>query len=755
MKKAFKRISLIALSALMVGTATASFASCGTDDSISVFIFAGTEDQETNTDLVNNWAANYAQKLIDAGLQEEGFTITVKPTFQSNTDKYFSTLANNLAAGTAPDVFYVSPKYVKAYSTVGYVLDLTDYIDFDSYAINDVFEDAVSFYSYDGATVGAAVKYDSTQKKFLKEDGTVSGIYGLPKDYSSFGLCYNANYFNDTNKSKYTSTKPIDADVAAGVIKSADGSNNIVNIGVPTTYFPYNFYQYANYKEALEKGDPVAEASNSVGGYTVTIPGFPGETYDKKELGIEYDEDAPYDDSIGYITYTYAEYGAITWAITYYWTQVVGTNVAGAQANVYGNDQYETATYYLLPWLDANDANYINAVESAEGKAAYSSCTAGTYAATDGRTISYGFDSDGFIETYGAFAAYGSDWNGNSFYVGDGNNAGGYDKFKEGNVLFYGKGTWDTAGFNECDPDILSVAYMPNVVSEKYSLYSKVKDAYYNAAYYMDGQVSSTALTPKTSYTQEEIIANQEARQTVWSARMDSVGYGVNGDLAKDKTGWKAAACADLVANLTIDRSTQVELTLAGAQLPNFADQCVEYLYRTGDFANIITPDDADYHEYFEIAKGLVNETSKNITVKQFMDNNYPGKHYNTAYASWTCKKISGYTRAFQALDVCTFDYNSRNISIRMSAGTNAVTDSCMYTFTSAWLTDFGSYRENCLIAYTQKAANTYKSYLNNTTDGTTKCTPAALCKFYASVGQTSLDSARAQEDSILKNAKK
>lgn len=754
MKKAFKRISLVALSALMVGTATVSLASCGEDETISVFIFAGVEDQETNTDLINNWAENYAQKLIREGIKEEGFTIKTSATFQSDTTKYFSTLANNLAAGTAPDVFYVSPKYVKAYATVGYVLDLTDYIDFDSYAVNDVFSDAVSFYSYDGTTVGAAVTYDETQKKFLKEDGTVSAIYGLPKDYSSFGLAYNANYFTEANKKAYTSTKPLDADVQAGVIKSLDGSNNIINIGVPTTYFPYNFYQYSNYTEALSKGDPVAEAAKSVGGYTVTIPGFPGEKYDKDEYGIEYDKDAPYDDSIGYITYTYAEYGAVTWALTYYWSKIIGTNVAGVQSNVYGNDQYETATYYLLPWLDANDANYINSTTSANGTPAYQSCTSGTYTSTDGRTINYGFDSDAFIETYGAFTAYGSDWNGNSYYVGDGNNAGGYDKFKEGNCLFYGKGTWDTAGFNECDPDILTVAYMPNVVSEKYSLYSKVKDAYYKAAYYMDGRLSATAVTPKTSYSQEEIIANQEARQTVWSARMDSVGYGVNGKLANDKTGWKAAACADLVANLTIDRSTQVELTLAGAQLPNYADQCVEYLYKTGDFASIITPDNDNYHEYFEAAKAMVDESSKSMTVADFMKANYPNLTYNSAYANWTCKKVSGYTRAYQALNVITFDYDSRNISIRMSAGTNAVTDSCMYTFTSAWLTDFGSYREKCLIAYTQKTANSYSDYLKDTTDGETHCTPAALCKWYASVGQTSLNQAIAQEEVIINSAR-
>ncbi len=759
MKKVFKRVSLLALSALMLGTAGVSFASCGGEDEvIDVFVFAGTEDQETNTVLVENWAKKYAAKLVAEGKKEEGFEIKTNCTFQSDTTQYFASLANTLAAGTAPDVFYVSPKYVKAYSKVGYVLDLTDYIDFSStdsnYDINKVFGASLGFYAYDGQVIGSEVHYDTTQKKFINEEGRVAGLYALPKDYSSFGLGYNANFFTDAMKQAYANTGAIAADTYGGksiIRNAATGADaaGVINVGVPTTYYPYNFYVYGSYEDALAAGDPVAAASKANNGYTVTIPGYPGETFAMTE-----DSSTAYDSSFGYVTYTYAEYSAVSWAVCYYYNKYLPDH-----ATVYGNDQYE-GTLYLLPWLAGNDADYINAKEgtkTSDGSkvTAYQSVESGTYTAADGTTINYGIDNEEFIETYAAFAAYGSDWNANSYYAGDGMTAGGYAQFKEGNVVFYGVGTWDAAGFNQVSPDVLKYSLMPEPVSEDYALYSRIKDAKYEQQVYMsngqvdaDGKVALNTTVP-ASFTTAQIEANQLLRQNQWKARMDSVGYGVNGDLANSKSDWLAEACADLVANMTVDRDSQVELTLAGSQLPNYADQCEDYLYKTGAFANVITPDDANYNEYYQIVTELVANTDRNTTVSAWMAANYPNHKYNANFADYTCKRIANSTIGFQALNMISLDYKSRNVAVRMVSGENGTKDSCMYTFDAAWIDVFSANKAGCMIAYTQKVANTY-NISSTFVNSSTTCTPYAYCMNYVKDTQASLNESIKNEQLIL-----
>ncbi len=759
MKKAIKRISLVALSALMVGTATASFASCTKlDEVIDVFIFAGDDDQETNQDMIDAWAESYAQQLIESGEKEEGFTIQTNATFQSDTDKYFSSLTSMISANSAPDIFYVSPKYVKAYSKQGYVLDMTDFIDTDKYDINEMFSDAVGFYAYDGQTVGLSVTYDEAQGKFINENGNVAGLYGVPKDYSSFGLGYNANFFTDALKTAYQNTAPVADD-----LKSVDGgsiitnastgaaSKGIINIGEPTRYYPYNFYLYNSYSEAVSAGDPVALASKANGGYVVTLPGYPGETFEKTE-----EEGSIYDSSYGYITYTYAEYGAISWAVCYYYNKYLPDH-----ARVYANDQYE-GVLYLLPWLAGNDSDYINAQAStkADGTSveAYSSVEAGSYVDSNGTTINYGIDNEEFIETYAAFASYGSDWNGNSYYAGDDLLAGGYASFKEGNVVFYGVGTWDAAGFDDCSPDVLSYAVMPEPVSEDYAIYSVVRDAKYNPQQYTykgtqdsDGKDASVTKPTKASYTTAEIIENQLDRQDQWKARMDSVGYGVNGNLEKADD-WFVEACVDLVCTLTCDRDSQVELTLSGSQLPNYEDMCIDYLNCTGSFADMITPDvGADlYQTYFDVATKLSNNTDKNTTLAQFMQENYPTLKYNESEGNKTLKKISNYLKAYKALNMVTLDKVSRNLSLRMVSGVNSVKDSCMYTFDSAWIDVFSAHKAGCLIAYASKKTNTNPNISSTFVNDSTLCTPYAYCTYYVKDTQTSLDQSLLNEKAIL-----
>ncbi len=743
MKKVFKRASLIALSALMLGTSVASLASCGKGDGvIDVYVFAGTEDQETNSDMIADWAAEYTERLKKQDPNKFGadFQVVTNCTFESDTTKYFQTLTNAIAAGSATDVFYVSPKYVKAWSRNGTILELSGLVDFkeegmESY-LSDVYPQALGLYGYDGTTVGSPVSY--RDGKFYNAKGNETNMYAFPKDYSTFGLGYNKVFFTDEYKAKYTSTGAKDE---SGVIVNeltGEDAAGVVNIGVPTTYFPYNFYVYDSYEKALAAGDPVAEASKSVGGYTVTIPGFPGETYKRSNP----DTSKNYDDSIGYVVYTYAEYSAITWALTYYWNKYEPSH-----ATVYGNDQYE-GTLYLLPWLAGNDADYINGTDSAAGVSAYTSVLNDkndTYVSNQGRTVTYGVNSDKFIETYGAFCAYGSDWNGNAYFAGDGNEASGYTQFKSGNVLFYGVGTWDAAGFDGVDLSVLTYAVMPEPVAESNALYSKIKGADYQVKEY----------GTKKEYSREEIIAAMEERQDEWAGRIDSVGYGVNAKSVKKEEDWFAGACASLAANITLNKEGQARLTYSGSQLPNFESMVKDYVYGTNTFADAIFPENPDFMKYYALANELVSKTDK-TTLKDYMAANHPDMKYNERYGRYTLKKISTPIRAFLVLNILSLDRDSRNLMNRMVSGDNGVTDSCTYTFNSAWIDSFSSHKAVNLIAWTQKVAKTYKGFQDaaavaaGTIVDTNYMTPAAYCKYWANDVQKQLDRSITEEREAL-----
>ena len=71
MKKKFLRnASLVALSAVLVGSSAVALAACGpgtpdgpsgsSDYSIEVYIFCGAADQATNRAICNNWAEEYS-----------------------------------------------------------------------------------------------------------------------------------------------------------------------------------------------------------------------------------------------------------------------------------------------------------------------------------------------------------------------------------------------------------------------------------------------------------------------------------------------------------------------------------------------------------------------------------------------------------------------------------------------------------------------------------------------------------------------
>lgn len=767
MKKFYKKAVTIGLAGILGAASAAALVGCGknSDQVLSVYIFAGSDDIQTNTDLVHQWGKNYKANMIKNGVWTEGSSPNLDTdaafdlSFDSDTATYFTTINKKLSAGNAPDIFYVSPKYVKTWSKSNYVLDLSKYIDFADttydYNIDDVWADAISFYAYDSVNnvIGEKVTYDKATKTFKNNNtGATTALYGLPKDYSTFGMAYNAKWFSEGAngyKQKYQTTSAASFG-DKGVITTLDGKDapGVINPKQAITYKPYNFYAHDNYAAALAAGDPVAAASNSVGGYTVTIPGFPGETFDVK--AEDQDPTAVYDATIGHVVYTYAEYSALSWAATYYiYKESMAnggngyiTNALGDSVHVFANDIHENNTLYLLPWLHGNNTEFINSD--------YTKVTNATN--LDGRTT--GIDSDPFIETYAAFVAYSSDWNSNSNFAGasDGVKIGGWDSFCAGASLFYGCGTWDMPSLNAADKSDLDYQLMPEPISESYALYSKIKDAKYQAKEYG---------TKKATFTDDEWYENQLSRQTVWGARADSVGYGANKKL-EEKIGtdgeWKIAACASLVAFLTIDHAAQVSLTYAGSQLPNYASQIESYAkymdekYLTdGDFRYMITPDNTadnlnpnnpmSWTDAYALAWTMANTKGK-TTVADWMAQNYPNYNYNQNYAEYTMAKVKTVSIAMRVLNMISYNYNSRDIAVRMTSGLNAARDSAMYTYDTEWLNKFCEYKVQYLVGYSEQAVGGFDlvDYGPVVEMSGKFYTPYEYCKYIAPLAQQQLD---------------
>lgn len=643
MKGFLKKLSATAVAGVMVlPLCLGLFAGCGSDAAFSAFIFSSATDQETNRTLINAWADRYAE---ENGL--EPFTVDL--SYQSKTEQYFSDVANDIAAGTVADIFYVAPKQVRSYASAGTVLDLTSYVDWEKYGYgNDVWETAMGMYATDAdrTVMGETIKFDTASGTWKTvDDNTAVGIYALPKDHSSFGLAYNKNFFSSTLKRKYTTTTTAGHGDAAFYVDSNGNKGEaapFISIGRTVRYYPFNFYNYDSYTAAYNAGDPIARLADHNGGYDVTILGWPGDTYD---TGVTDDPDTEYDESIGYVTYTYAEYSALTFAICYY-SEIVDRGADGKHTDmkwlndsyysgynyVYGNDQYES-TLYLTAWLLGNDADVISddykSVDARyqftgyneSGEAQYAS-TGATDSDNDGLYDSdYGINSEKFVEAYAAFLAYGSDWNNNAYYSGNKaesyTNRDGMAAMQSGRQVFYGCGTWDLQTFNSTPIDRLQVGLMPEPVSESYSPYARVKNSEYVSQKYSNS-TKNTSGNPITDsslnvYDENGTLntsaagysawkAYQDERQDVWQARLDTVGYGVYSGVI-DRYGadsWKIKAIADLCAFLTMGEDIQLAYTYSGSQVTSLKSQSRDYVwYQTannaelngGSFANMLTPD--------------------------------------------------------------------------------------------------------------------------------------------------------------------
>ncbi len=889
----FKTASIVALSAVMCGTALAATA-CGkksNDYELTVYIFCSAADYATNQQICNTWAAEYTQKLIASNTIPEDKKITVDLDYNVESNEYQKELSKHFQRGTDEDVFYLSPRYINTWAASGRVLDISKYMTQQN-RLGDLWPDAVGFYGWSDSAdymQGERISYNENGANgagLYTDSGVQVGLYGLPKDYSNFAMAYNGKYFSDQMKEYLQTYGPstvrnvkgaygrsaaltytggsADSDVITyavdveagqahdGKAHSAGEPAAFVNIGIPVNIKPYNFYRFTSYAQAYDSGDPIALATNewAPDGYVVTIPGFPGDTFDlTSDTGT--DENAPYVTSRGHTTLTYAEFGALTWATTFFcntfdWWNADGDNnvlngtgglvdEAGTNMNIYGCGQYEgdpAPTLYPLPWLYSNESDFIDETSKTATNPGVSK-KSGDYEGVnfkytdpaelksitemlnllcgqesetrdkislngENRSVDvyYGVNSYNFIEMYGAFLEYASTWNGNSENCGDQDDKAdnSWAAFRAGYNIFYGSGTWDAQARNDSDlAKYCTFCTMPSPVAEKYALYSHVKGAFYTEQTYAwqaqevkdgktvqkywdgvdevyDNDNNRIKNVDKVSgwdgdvdeyckvFTEEEIIANQTVRQDKWGARMDSVGYSVNGKLEERKgtdTEWKMYAAVSLAEALSINEDAQVTLSYGGAQLPNFVSQCSDFLYYNvpdaaywskagktydqGAFSKMLTPEgfadtgywdvdaNGNYTVNEENAKkakqiwdyyyGVVQELNtaagkadKNstTTVKEFLADkkDYDGTgsiRYDHQYDDLMLKDFStdlSYRAcAMKILYMQTYTLSDRDLQLRMQYGLNSARDSAMYTYSTTWLSDIST-RGGSSLAY-------------------------------------------------------
>ena len=930
-RKLLRNVSLVALSAVLVGGTAMAFTGCNkkSPNVLDVFIFCSEADKATNQQIVDAAMDAFKEEHADLITDKDGKVrnVSAKINNIADTTEYFKQLQRRLSDNEASDVVYISPKYATTYAQQGYVLDLTPYLTGKTAGMsstaatnsNAIWGDALSLYAVYSTTENGRPVYKNAAEATWDEEGKVwkngeggdtVGIYGLPKDYSSFSMGYNRNFFTDAMKKAYMTAKAsnvrdvtswrytakktsdgkdgtnaeeavkhIGGDAVKSVATAAVGGKvsytlsdgtkveysvskgaetPLIAPGLPVTYKPFNFYKYASFDSAYQNGDPVAlgvatYSPDTTGdgkgdGYTVTIPGFPGDTFEV--TAEQYGGDAntaPYAKELGHTVLTYAEYGALSWAISYYlttfaWDQSGTQNGhkggkwiedGGYFQNVYGGEQYENSDFgvngYLLPWLFSNDAtvvssDYTQVWNSTNEPASFTGDTKSIkdYVGKnsevieklnlDGTTrkanVQFGFDSENFIETYGAFQEIASTWNANSGTAGDAasaqdrGNASGWTYFTQGATLFYGAGTWDAATRNESDTNDFWFGQMPAPVSEKFALYSQVRNGYYEIATYSNGatekgtgdganndykQRERDDLTKGVkAYTAEEIKANQLLRQDKWGARMDSVGYGVNAQVTEytEDSAWKEEAAVYVVEYLTINRDSQVTLTYAGAQLPNFVDQCTDFLRyndadynealeaegKTNAFSKMITPDDgAKWNAFYDYARKLAvaaraakRDGSKDMTVAAYVQANAKAgefsvaDQYDPAFKDTKLSAFAGDATSLLAfsmkvLRMVNLDYADRDLNMRMAWGLNSARDQLMYTMDTTWmvrLTQASATPPSKLLAYTNQKEITGTKDLKTlvATDpkdanNKTYWTPAINCVYNVRSAQESLNS--------------
>ncbi|MCH5158109.1 MAG: extracellular solute-binding protein [Clostridiales bacterium] len=177
------------------------------------------------------------RKLVDEYNAENKGKVYVDMV-QRPAESYDSTIAQSLAQGNAPDVFYVGDSGYKQYAELGYLYDITDLVERSTvYKVEDMWDNVVTRYKYNINTY---------------ESGDVPGAryYGVPKDLGPTVIFYNETYFTGAGI-KVLSVAPEDLDdFNAGGVDDRGQTKAQLGLGAVTVkekgYFEVNGQKYFN-----------------------------------------------------------------------------------------------------------------------------------------------------------------------------------------------------------------------------------------------------------------------------------------------------------------------------------------------------------------------------------------------------------------------------------------------------------------------------------------------------------------------------
>ena len=159
---------------------------------------------------------------------------------QRPSGSYADTLLVQLSGRKGPDVYYVQDKFIKQYASLGYCLDLTDYVKNSTYDTkldeSDLFSNILSRYRYDVQTTTSNAD---------------DPLWAVPKDLAPTAIFYNKTHFSNagiTCISKTEEEMAANGDIVKAYFEDKEGK--FTSTGLPG--FVFNNKIPMNWQECIE-----------------------------------------------------------------------------------------------------------------------------------------------------------------------------------------------------------------------------------------------------------------------------------------------------------------------------------------------------------------------------------------------------------------------------------------------------------------------------------------------------------------------
>jgi multiple sugar transport system substrate-binding protein len=195
---------------------------------------------------VAGWTSTPAEDaLVQSNLQKfEQLHPNIHITWSPIPGDYPTKMRANVAAGTVPDVFYLSPDMSSEYISAGKLLNLSPYMARDHVSANNY--------------------YSALLNPFVCTGGQV---YGLPKDWSSLGVFYNTQMFQAAGVPAPSAnwTWQDMQNVAAKLTKNVGTSNATYGICMTADASRWGAFLLANGGTMLNKNGTQAVFNNQAG----------------------------------------------------------------------------------------------------------------------------------------------------------------------------------------------------------------------------------------------------------------------------------------------------------------------------------------------------------------------------------------------------------------------------------------------------------------------------------------------------------